>query len=219
MIITIDGPAGTGKTTIARLVSQKLNFEYFDTGAMYRALTYYIERQAIDVSNKALLLKFLNDFHFDIRNEGNEKKYFVNELDVTLLIRTAEVTKNVSKIAAIPEVRMNLIHIQKAFSHGRHVVFEGRDMGTVVFPKADFKFFLTARPAVRAERRYFEFKQKEMPITEEEVLRELLIRDHLDSTREIAPLKQAEDAFLIDTSDFTIEEVTQQILNYIKKNP
>jgi CMP/dCMP kinase len=128
------------------------------------------------------------------------------------------VTQRVSEVSAHPAVRHALVAIQREFGEGKNAVFEGRDMGTVVFPKADFKFFLTARPAVRAERRYLEFKQKKMPTTSEEVLQALLERDHFDSTREISPLKQAEDAHLIDTSDITIEEVIDQILVRIKKN-
>lgn len=213
MIVTIDGPAGTGKTTIARLLAEKLKFKYFDTGAMYRALTYQIVDHNIDLHNPEMLLSFLSAFQFDIRDEGKEKKYFVGEKDITDLIRTPSVTQKVSEVAAHPEVRKKLVAIQKEFGKGKNAVFEGRDMGTVVFPKAELKIFLTARPEVRAERRYLEFKEKKMPSSQNEVLKELIERDHFDSSREISPLRQAEDAHVIDTSDLTITQVIEKILS------
>ncbi len=160
MIITIDGPAGTGKTTVARLLSQKLKYHYFDTGAMYRALTYRLGKEGLDLRNDQVLNLFLQRFRFDIYDSGGGKKYFVDGEDVTDSIRSADVTQRVSEVSAHPAVRHALVAIQREFGEGKNAVFEGRDMGTVVFPKADFKFFLTARPAVRAERRYLEFKQK-----------------------------------------------------------
>lgn len=217
MIITIDGPAGTGKTTVARLVAAKLKYDYFDTGAMYRAITYRLGKEGIALTNISSLGLFLQKFQFDIREERGEKRYFVEDEDVTEIIRSADVTQRVSEVFAHAEVRRALVAIQRAFSSDRNAVFEGRDMGTDVFPKADCKFFLTARPAVRAERRYLEFKNKKMPTTSEEVLKELLARDHFDSTREVSPLRQAEDAYLIDTSDLSIEEVANQILTLINK--
>jgi CMP/dCMP kinase len=217
MIVTIDGPAGTGKTTIARLIAEKLKFQYFDTGAMYRALTYQIGKAQVDLGNQEMLGPFLEHFRFDIRDVGKQKRYFADGEDITEVIRTPQVTQKVSEVAAHPDVRKALVTIQREFGKGKNAVFEGRDMGSVVFPKAELKIFLTARPAVRAERRYLEFKEKKMPATQEEVLQELLERDHFDSTREISPLKQAEDAHLIDTSDLSIEQVINQILALLPK--
>lgn len=218
MIVTIDGPAGTGKTTIARLIAERLKFRYFDTGAMYRALTYQIIQEQVDLNNHAQLAAFLEKFKFDIKDVDQAKRYFVDGHDVTELIRTPHVTQKVSEVSAHPEIRRSLVAMQREFGNGKNAVFEGRDMGTTVFPKAEFKFFLTARPAVRAERRYLEFKEKKMPTNQEEVLQELLERDHFDSTREVSPLKTADDAQVIDTSDMTIEQVINEILSYMPKN-
>lgn len=216
MIITIDGPAGTGKTTIARKVAEKLGYLYFDTGAMYRSATYLMLKENIDLEDKTRVSSFLEQFKFTIRSERGGKRYFVDSEDVTDLIRTSEITKHVSAVSSLTAVRETLVAIQRDFGQGTNSIFEGRDMGTVVFPKADVKVFLTARPAVRAERRYLELKDQSLKTTEE-VMQELLKRDHFDSTREISPLKQAEDAHLIDTSDLTIDEVVEQILDIIPK--
>lgn len=215
MIITIDGPAGTGKTTIARELAHRVQFHYFDTGAMYRALTYCLIKNQIEISNEngEALHKILKDFQFDIKDLGREKRYYVSHEDVTDVIRSREVTQKVSEISALGAVREAMVAIQREFGKGKHAIFEGRDMGTVVFPDADMKIFLTARPAVRARRRYLELEAKKMPINQEEVLQEMIERDHFDSTREISPLKQAPDAFVIDTSDLTIEQILESILS------
>ncbi|MCP5469127.1 MAG: (d)CMP kinase [Chlamydiales bacterium] len=207
MIIVIDGPAGTGKTTIAKMIAEKIGFHYFDTGALYRSLTVVLMEKGVDVKDSTRVHSVLQDFHFDAK----EGRYFANGEDVTEKIRTPEVTGHVSAVAALPIVREMLIHVQRDFANERNAVFEGRDLGTVVFPSAHLKIFLTARPAVRAERRYLELKEKGIGTTEKEVLNQITERDHFDSTREIAPLKQAEDAHLIDTSDLTIEGVVKKI--------
>ncbi len=217
MIVTIDGPAGTGKTTIARRVADKLGYDYFDTGAMYRAVTYQILRHKVDLKNPAQLAPFLDDFRFEIRSEKEGKRYFVDGEDVTETIRTPSVTSHVSEVSANAAIRHALVRVQREFGAGKKAVFEGRDMGTVVFPKADVKIFLTARPSVRAERRYLELKETNALTTEEEVMRELLERDHFDSTREVSPLIQAEDAHLVDTSDLTLEQVIERVMALIPK--
>lgn len=217
MIITIDGPAGTGKTTIAKKVAEKLGFQYFDTGAMYRAVTYKILKDKVDLSDQPKVKNLLEQFHYDIKHEGPSKQYFVEGVDVTEVIRMPEITKNVSAVSAIPEVRESLVKIQRHFGKVENSVFEGRDMGTIVFPQAEVKIFLTARPAVRAERRYQEIKDKIPGSTQEDIMREILERDNFDTSREISPLKQAADAHLIDTSDLTEEEVVAQVVSLISK--
>jgi CMP/dCMP kinase len=217
MIITIDGPAGTGKTTIAKKIAEELGFFYFDTGAMYRALTYGLMNEGVPLKDPILLNQFLQNFHFDIQKKDGHKRYLVNGLDVTDIIRSSEVTKKVSEISADPTVREALVSIQRNFAREGDSVFEGRDMGTTVFPEAELKVFLTARPAVRAERRYLELKPKLLETSYNDIMQELLERDHLDSTREASPLKQADDAHLIDTSDLSIDEVVKQILLLVPK--
>ncbi len=215
MIITIDGPAGTGKTTVARRVAEKLGFAFFDTGAMYRSVTYQILKNNIDLGNLEELSSLLDNFKFEICSENNISRYFVDGEDVTDIIRSFEVTNRVSEVSANPAIRQALLRIQREFGQGGDSVFEGRDMGTVVFPKAEVKVFLTARPAVRAERRYLELKEKNALTSEQEVMQELLERDHFDSTREVAPLKQALDAHLVDTSDLTLEQVIDRVIALI----
>ena len=219
MIITIDGPAGTGKTTIARRLAEKLAYNYFDTGAMYRALTHLVIKNQIDIYDAKALSIFLADFHLDIKDVAGQKHYYVDGEDVTDVIRTQEVTQKVSEISANGAIRNAIVEIQRGFGKNNNAVFEGRDMGTVVFPKAEYKIFLTARPTVRAERRYLELKEKntQAPVQEQDILKELMARDHSDSTREISPLKEAAGALLIDTSDLSIDQVVEQILGHVSK--
>ncbi len=209
MIITIDGPAGTGKTTVAKKVAEKLGVNYFDTGAMYRAVTFCVLQNKINLEDESALKQLLEGFLFDIK----DKRYYVGSEDVTEAIRTREVTQYVSEVAAKSIVRQHLVNIQRKFGEKKDAVFEGRDIGTVVFPNAEHKFFLTAAPEVRAERRYKELDGKQ---SHKEVLQNILKRDHLDSTREVSPLKQAEDAHLVDTSTLSIDEVIEAILRLIK---
>lgn len=215
MIITIDGPSGTGKTTTARLVAKGLGFIYYDTGAMYRAAAYEILQNKIDWKSPTILQSFLNTFSFFIKDIEGEKRYFVGSDDVTHLIRSSSVTKMASQIAVIPQLREALVKLQRQFGKQGNCVFEGRDMGTVVFPDADVKIFLTASLEKRANRRHQEVIHKGETISFEEVLREVSERDELDTNRMASPLQKASDAIEIDTTDLTLDEVINLILKII----
>lgn len=223
MIITIDGPAGTGKTSVAKRVADCLHIPYFDTGAIYRAITLGLLNAKIEMGDQPKIIEFLKSFHFKTKGRKGGKRYFIGDLDVTEGIRNIEVTSHVSAVSAIKEVRDFVYHIQRDYARSKDAVFEGRDMGTVVFPEAEVKIFLTARPEIRARRRLDELVEKPSRQGEvldyDSILSEIIRRDHLDSTREIAPLKCAEDAFVIDTSEMTIDEVVNQILEFkLSKN-
>jgi cytidylate kinase len=216
MIITIDGQIATGKSTIAKKLAKELGYIYFDTGAMYRCLTYQALKKDLDVDNPADLETLLTAFNFDIKVKLGERRYFVDKEDVTSLIRGEEVTSHVSKVSAIPQVRDKMVAMQRQFAVGVNAVFEGRDMGTVVFPHADMKVFLTGRPDIRAKRRYEELKAA-FPVecenlSLEKALEDINARDTYDMTRETSPLRKADDAFEIDTSDLSVDEVVMRIL-------
>ncbi|NGX42781.1 MAG: Cytidylate kinase, partial [Chlamydiae bacterium] len=216
MIITIDGPVGTGKSTIADLLAEKLGFVHFDTGAMYRCVTYGIIKHNIDPSDDEQLGQYLKTFDFDIQVSDGKKRYFFEGEDITETIRSEEVTALVSEVSAIRSVRDVLVKFQRKLGSDADAVFEGRDMGTVVFPQAELKIFLTADPKVRASRRHKELREKfpeeTLDITVDDVLENLNRRDSIDSTREISPLKQADDAHIVDSSNLTTEEVLDRIL-------
>lgn len=218
MIITIDGPIATGKSTIARELARELGYIYFDTGAMYRCLTYGILINKINSDDREALAQFLKTFTFDIKIKLGEKRYFVGHEDVTEKIRNAEVTAAVSKISAIKEVREKLVALQRQLSVGVNAVFEGRDMGTVVFPNAQIKVFLTGRPEVRAKRRFEELRAKfpedTKELTLEQTIDEINKRDAFDMNREISPLKQAADALVLDTSDLSVADIVFHILEF-----
>lgn len=223
MIITIDGPAGTGKSTIAKQLAEELKFTYFDTGAMYRAFTWAVMEAGLHPSDLEPILGLIPSFNFDIRTEKGEKRYFVGNQEVTDAIRSREVTQKVSVVAAIPEVRHGMVEVQRRYAQNTDAVFEGRDLGTVVFPRADLKVFLTASPEVRADRRYQQLLEKSpaeaAKTSLELILAEINERDQRDSSRAVSPLKQAEDAILIDTSDLDIPGVLQEILRHRDRLP
>lgn len=216
MIIAIDGQIATGKSTIAKKLAEELGYIYFDTGAMYRGITWLAIIKNIDIDDPIQMEALLKEFLFEIKVKRGERQYWVNKQDVTLPIRGDQVTSHVSKIAANPVVRNKLVHMQREFALGVNAVFEGRDMGTVVFPNADLKIFLTARLEVRAQRRYLELKAKfpdeTANLTMEKAIEDINKRDNYDSTRVTSPLMKADDAIVVDTSEKTIDEIVQEIL-------
>ncbi|MEQ8764040.1 MAG: (d)CMP kinase [Planctomycetota bacterium] len=211
IVVTIDGPAGSGKSTVARLVASRLGCSVLDTGALYRALTLLALEQDIAPSDRDGLLQLLSEF--DWRQEG--ARFFLGEREITQEIRSAEVTANVSEVSAHPEVRKKLIPVQRAQAEGRSIVTEGRDMGTVVFPDAEHQFYLDAELAVRARRRGQELEQKGDEVDLGQLQADLKIRDQKDSTRQASPLQVPERATKIDTTDLTIDQVVERIVSEI----
>ncbi len=215
--IAIDGPSGAGKSTMAKLVSQKLGIMYLDTGAMYRALALKAIRQNIDTNDSEKVSELLSDFNISIKYEKGSQKVILNGEDVSDKIRTDEVSMGASNVSAIPAVRKRLVELQQKMASNTSVVMDGRDIGTHVLPNADVKIFLTASVAQRALRRYNEQKDKGiLKKSLEEIEKEIEIRDYNDSHRAASPLKQADDAVLLDTSNYTIEESVEKILEIIR---
>ncbi|NLP46675.1 MAG: (d)CMP kinase [Epulopiscium sp.] len=211
--VAIDGPAGAGKSTIAKAVANALHFIYVDTGAMYRTVALYcIEHGIKDESQIANVMDYIN---IELRYEGNEQQVFLNGQDVTHKIRTSKVSQMASYVATFPSVRDKLVEYQKEIAKKQSVVMDGRDIGTNVLPKATVKIFLTATSTERARRRYLEMQQKGIECNLLEIKEEIDKRDKQDKTRTFAPLKKAEDAVEVDTTGFTIDQVVKRILALI----
>lgn len=223
MIITVDGPVATGKSTIAKKLAYELGFIYFDTGAMYRSVAYGLLKENVNLDDDDAINKYLLRFDFNIKVKHGQRYYYVDGEDVTDLIRGPEVTSIVSKVSALESVRNKLVAIQRDFAQGVNAVFEGRDIGSVVFPNAEIKIFLGGNTKIRAERRYNELKEKYplkyKDLTLEKTIEEISKRDEYDSNRQLSPLIQAADAYFIDTSDLTAEEVVIKILEYKDTKP
>lgn len=205
IIIAIDGPAGSGKSTDAKNLARKLGFTYLDTGAMYRAITFCALRNDI-VDDVPAVIQMTKNLSLKLKYENGVTRVFVNDEEATEQIRTPEVNSKVSEISVIPEVREEMVKIQKRIGEQGNIVAEGRDVTTVVFPNADIKFFMTASIEERARRRFLEFQQKKADITIEEVKANLEKRDKIDSGREVSPLRQADDAILFDNTGLTPEQ-------------
>ena len=213
MIIAIDGPAGSGKSTIAKLIAEDLGLVYLDTGAMYRLVTLKALNDGI-LGNLDKIIKMLDNLNIDIKENG----FYLDDIDVSEEIRKPFVSENVSDIAAIREVREKMVDLQRKFSESKNVILDGRDIGTVVFPNADVKIFLVADAKERSNRRYKELVAKGENVRIEEIYENILKRDEIDSTRKESPLKKADDAVEVDTTSKNIEEVKNEILNIIRKN-
>ena len=218
MVIVFDGPAGVGKSTIAKTIALELGYAYIDTGAMYRAVTLFALENgvAIDTLNQQALLDLVLNEPFKFVFTGGSLRVYHGNRDITTAVRSQLVSQNVSSVAAMPAVRAGLTDLQRKMAASANVVMEGRDIGTVVLPGADYKFYLTASAEIRAKRRFLELKAQGIEIPLEAIQAEIEARDKLDSSRLDAPLRKAEDAIEIDTSNLDIPEVLARILSYIK---
>ena len=212
-IVAVDGPAGSGKSTISKLVAEKYKLTYLDTGAMYRMVAFYSLEKGVDLDSPSEVELMLENIKIDI--EGD--KFILNGIDVSQEIRTPRVTSVVSKTASIKAVREKLVELQREIGNGKRVILDGRDIGTVVFPDAHLKVFLVASPEERAKRRLKEYEEKGIESDYESVLGSIKERDHIDSTREESPLKKADDAIEVDTSFLSIEEVSNKISALIRE--
>jgi CMP/dCMP kinase len=217
-IITIDGPAGSGKSTVSKLLAEKLHYLYLDTGAMYRAVALAAERNHIPLDQGARLGELCRHMALRFQSEGGGLKLYLDEEDISLAIRRPDMDMRSSIVSAVSEVREAMTELQKRMAKGTNVVAEGRDMGTIVFPQARNKFFLTASQDERAGRRYLERMGRGESVAAEEVKAALLKRDEQDKTRPLAPLKAAEDAILIDSTKLTQDQVVHTILAHLKED-
>jgi len=217
MIIAIDGPAGAGKSTVAKILAQKLGFLYIDTGAMYRALTLKVLEEKMDTSDIGRIIALARNTSISlVRDPAGALKILLGGRDVTLDIRHPRITRLVSDIAKIKEVREVMVAIQRKLGSQGDVVLDGRDIGTVVFPDADKKFYIDAEFSERVERRYKELKESDRAVTFEDIAFDLKNRDTIDSTRQVAPLRRADDAVYIDTTKMAISEVVSCLLVHLR---
>ena len=212
IIIAVDGPAGAGKSTIAKLIAEKLNINYIDTGAMYRAITYKCLQNNVDVKDENAVIEMAKKTSIDFRDNN----IYLDSKIVNDEIRTLEVSKNVSDVAKIKEVRYLMVDLQREIGKNNAVILDGRDIGSYVFPNADYKFFLVATPEERGKRRYIELKEKGYDGTLEDIINDIIRRDEIDSNREFAPLVKAEGAIEIDTTGKDIDQVVDLVLQKIK---
>jgi cytidylate kinase len=216
LLITIDGPAGAGKTSVSRALAARLGYRYIDTGALYRGVAYEVKRQGIDPESEADLTALCDRLQLAFKQKGDQLRLYSASTDISDHIRTPEISMLASAVSAKHVVRKYLLDVQKDIGRQKAAVFEGRDMGTVVFPKADVKFFLDASSQTRARRRYEEIKFRSDQSLKQ-VEKDMQRRDQNDSTRSLAPLKPADDAILIDSTDLSIEEVVESMLSHIAR--
>lgn len=214
--VAIDGPAGAGKSTIAKLVAKEKGYIYVDTGAMYRGLAIHFIKKGLKAEDIKGIVEACKDAEVSIVYENNVQQIYLNGENVTAMLRTEEVGNMASKTSAIPAVREKLLELQRTLAREKDVIMDGRDIGTNILPNADVKIYLTASVETRATRRYKELLEKGENCVYEEIAQDIKERDERDMNREIAPLKQAEDAILVDSSEMTIDEVVKTICSYCK---
>ncbi|MCC3868573.1 (d)CMP kinase [Terrisporobacter mayombei] len=212
LVIAIDGPAGAGKSTIAKIIADKLNINYIDTGAMYRAVTLKCLQNKVNIENEDEVIELTKKTEIDFKDNN----IYLDGKVVNEEIRTIEVTNNVSNVAKIKEVRCLMVDVQREIGTRNSVILDGRDIGSYVFPNADYKFFLIATPEERGARRYKELIAKGVEVKLQDVIDDIIKRDEIDSSREFAPLVKAEDAIEIDTTGKSIDDVVESVLNKIK---
>ncbi len=213
--IAIDGPSGAGKSTTAKAISKNMNIIYVDTGAMYRAIGFYVKEQGYNSRDKEKICNCLKDINIELKYENGSQRMILNGQDVSDKIRTQEIAMYASDVSAINEVRAFLLELQRDLARKNSVIMDGRDIGTVVLPDAEVKIYLTATPEERAKRRHLELVQKGTQITLEEVLQDINTRDYNDMNREIAPLKPADTSVIVDSTHFTFEESVVALTNII----
>lgn len=216
LIVAIDGPAGAGKSTVAKRLAQELGYTYIDTGAMYRAFAWKVMQERIDLGDKKVLRRVLKETKIDLKKEDDRLRVILDGSDVTDRIRTPELSQMASKVSMLKAVRERMVELQRAMGRAGGVVAEGRDIGTVVFPKAEVKVYLDAGSRERARRRFEEMKGEGKEMSFKETLEEMDERDRRDQERELAPLRKAEDAVVIDSTQLDVEAVTEKIMREIK---
>ena len=213
--ITLDGPAGSGKTTIAKSIAKKLDILYVDTGAMYRGVAWFMLKNGIDIANEESVKSVLDKIALELKVEDGEQRVIVNGSDITGEIRTQEISMCASTVSAIKEVRLKMVAMQREIARSNDSIFDGRDMGSFVLPNADYKFYLTADIDERAKRRWLELKTKGQEVPLDSVKADMIKRDEQDSSRAFAPLVVPQGAFVIDTTNLKIDEVEEIILNKV----
>ena len=218
MVITIDGAAGVGKTTTAKELAKELGYQYFDTGAMYRAVTFYFLAKKVDLDVSRKVIESLKSMNLQIDfSLGNKMILMLDEKDISLKIRNQEVTKHVSAVSALKEVREMMVSIQRSTTKKGNFIVEGRDIGSVVFPDARYKFYLTADYDIRAKRRLADFEKINEAKNVNKIKEDLIMRDKYDSNRKLSPLKKPNGAIVIDTSECSIQDQVNQILKHIER--
>ncbi len=215
-VVTVDGPAGSGKSTVGRLLAQKLSYVYLDTGALYRAMALKVRTAGLSPDNREKIAALCGSTTIALRERDGATRILLDGVDVTEIIRTPEISMLASAVSALPEVRAALLSVQRESASEGGVVAEGRDMGTVVFPGADVKFFLTASAGERGRRRWLELRDRGHEASLEEVLRDVVQRDRQDSERKIAPLRPSDDGVLIDSTGKTVNEVVEEMLGAVR---